>query len=247
MRAQAVILAAALPLAACNTTVRRNTPIEHAEATVESTGFGRTTLSNVTTGMREQVTLLTRTGHAASVVEGPRGDRVWKLTDDGLTLLHCQFLDERPTDCVVVPLPTAAYQPTLLDPTNLGGAGFLAADSQYVVTSGGTRRPGKLRATPHFGVWVSSVPRLVIPTLYGGNVVLGGAISFCHVHQEKGPRCVDTGALSSEVMGVFVLRSGDKTKHVIWSQPVGTNVLARCEADDETGEVTCKNTKETSS
>jgi hypothetical protein len=238
------ILFVALLSAGCASTVRRNTPLEAASATIESTGFGRTTSSTVTTGFVESSVTVTRVGQAASVVEGPRGDQIWRLSEDGLTLQHCRLLDEQPTDCQVVPLTSPAYQPTILDPVNLGAAGYFAQDKDWAVASGGTTAPGEVKATPRFGVWVSSVPRIVLPTLFAGNLVLGGEISFCHVHAEKGPRCVSTKQVSSEVVGVHVIRSGDRLKHVVWAQPVGSRSLARCEADDESGDVSCKTTKE---
>lgn len=234
----------ALLSAGCATTIRRNTPLEAASATIDSSGFGRTTSSAVTTGLVESAVTVTRVGHAASVVEGPRGDQLWRLSDDGLTLQHCRLIDESPTDCQVVALASPAYQPTILDPVNLGAAGYLAQTKDWVVASGGTEAPGRVRATPRFGVWVSSVPRIVLPTLFAGNLVLGGEISFCHVHAEKGPRCVTTKQVSSEVVGVLVIRSGERLKHVVWAQPVQSRALVRCEADDESGEVSCKTTKE---
>ncbi len=233
-----------LSLVGCASTVRTNTPLESADGTVERTGFGRTTSITQRTGAYEDVSMTTRVGQAASVVEGPRGDRVWRLSEDGLTLQHCQLLDEKPWDCDVVPLANAAFQPTIIDPKNLGASGFFAANRDFVIASGGTGKPGVMPATPRFGIWVSNVPRLVLPTLFAGNLVLGGELSFCHVHPGKGARCTSTKVISSEVVAVLVLRAEGKLKHVIWAQPTGEHTLARCEADDETGDVACKKTKE---
>jgi hypothetical protein len=241
-RALGVVAIAAL--AGCASTRRMNTPLEPASATIEDTGFGRTTSMTVTSGAAERIEVVTRVGQAASVENGPRGDRVWRLSDDGLALQYCQLLDDKPNDCTVVPLANAAYQPTILDPVNLGAAGWLAANSDWVIASGGTAAPGSLRATPRFGIWVSSTPRIVVPTFFGGALVLGGEVSFCHVHAQRGPRCITTKQVSSEVLGVHVLRVGERTKHIIWAQPVGSRAVVRCEADDETGELVCKQTKE---
>ena len=244
MKARALAAAAVAVLTGCASTTRVNTPLEAAAATTERSGFGRTTSMMVTTGAAERVEVITRVGQAASVEEGPRGDRVWRLSDDGLALQYCQLLDEKPTDCTIVPLANAAYQPTILDPVNLGAAGWLASNRDWVFSSGGTTTPGSIRATPRFGIWVSSTPRIVVPTFFGGALVLGGEVSFCHVHAEKGPRCLATKQISSEVLGVHVLRVGERTKHVVWAQPVGSRAVVRCEADDETGELACKKTKE---
>jgi hypothetical protein len=240
---RSAFLLLSIPLVGCASTIHRNTPLEAAEGSMESAGFGRTTTSTQTSNfLAEEVRLVTRVGQAASVVEGPRGDRLWRLSEDGLTLQHCRLLDERPWDCDLVPLEGGAYQPTIIDPTNLGGSGFFAAGNDWAMASGGTEKPSSLPATPSFGIWVSSVPRLVVPMAFGGTIVLGGALSFCHVHADEGARCIATKVVSSEVVGTFVLRSEGKLKHVIWAQPVGEHTLARCEADDATGEVVCKKT-----
>ena len=85
-----------------------NRPLDAAVGTEKRMGFGHSsTTSHHEKAVGSFTFNTTRIGQAASVVEGPRGDRLWRISSDGSFLEYCQLLDDRPYDCDLVPLPSS--------------------------------------------------------------------------------------------------------------------------------------------
>lgn len=246
---------------ACASAHQHNRPLEGAVGTIERTGFARSSTTSQTGGIANVVSETTRTGQAASVVEGPRGDRLWRISSDGLFLEYCQLLDDRPYDCSLVPFPVPVWHPALVDPRNLGrGTTVTQSPDTLQVAGTATELSGTLPTTPRFGVWV-----LTNPTL--GSAALGGqfgapiaGVLFCYLDDQGRPKCVGSPATIMRALSVHVLARSDvegdiaatnasgtaqqRFTHVLWGQPAGGGVAARCEADELVGTVKCQNATE---
>jgi len=255
-------VAMALSVGGCGSFHQVNRPLEAAKGTVEQTGFARsTTTSLYERGVTGFALTTTRTGQAASVVEGPRGDRLWRISSDGGFLEFCQLLDERPYDCSIVPLPIAASNPTLVDPGNLGRGSYFSASSEDSWSLvGGTSPTRSLPTTPRFGVWVLTNPMASFVTL-AGIFPIGSGLLFCRLDDAGRPGCSDTKTTIARALSLHVLGGShakvleappsseapaavtephrQKLVHVLWGQPVGEGVAIRCEADEETAAVKC--------
>lgn len=232
----------------CASTLRMTAPLEPARGLPGLTGFGRATTYLMTEdGLSQGGIVTTRVGQAATVEPGPRGDRLWRVAADGSQLEYCQLLDDHPYDCTPV-LPLPAYEPAIVEPTNLGWANVVTSYSDgrttWVSSSGSTSRAGFMPATPRFGVWVANTALRALPIFDGGVIRLGSALGFCHVLPEKGPSCQLAEHEVSGIVAVRVLRRAGRFVHVAWAQVLGTEDLMRCEADDEDGQVKCQLAKE---
>lgn len=196
-------------LTGCATSHQWNVPVEAATGSIDETGFGRsTTVSSFASTLGGSLLTSTRVGQAASVVDGERGDRLWRISSDGVFLEYCRLLDDRPRDCSVVTLPFAAPSPTLIEPRNLGGGTYYAETSNVSgsssASSGWTVKGGTLPTTPGFGVWVTASPPLSVATL-NGVIRVGAALAFCYLDESEHPRCIPANVAIAGALSVHVL------------------------------------------
>lgn len=190
----------------CASSSQYNRPLDAAVGDSERTGFARSaTTWSYQSSVYSSAATTTSTTQAASVVEGPRGDRLWRISSDGTFLEFCQLLDERPYDCEMVPLPIAGA-PTLIEPGHLGAGTMVSQDSKgnvWFLSGELGRRTATLPTTPRFGVWVLNSPHMTGVSLLGA-FRLGAALAFCSLDEAGKPRCADAKTSISRAFSVHV-------------------------------------------
>jgi hypothetical protein len=259
----------------CASSTQYNRPLDAAVGDLARTGFARSaTTWSYQSSVYASAATTTSTTQAASVVEGPRGDRLWRISNDGTFLEFCQLLDERPYDCEMVPLPIAGA-PTLIEPGHLGAGTLVSQDSKgnvWFLSGELGRRTVTLPTTPRFGVWVLNRPHMTGVSLLGA-FRLGAALAFCSLDEAGRPRCTDAKTSISRAFSVHVTGLASpppvpapapveptepaqpeapaptpalpsKIGHVLWGQPVDEGVALRCEADEVSATVKCVKAQE---
>lgn len=207
MRSLAVLMGLSL---GCGSSAQYNRPLDAAVGSLERTGFARSATTWIyQSNVHASAATTTSTTQAASVVEGPRGDRLWRISSDGTFLEFCQLLDERPYDCEIVPLP-AGGTPTLIEPGHLGAGVMVSQNSTgnvWFLSGELGRRTVTLPTTPRFGVWVLNSPHFTGVSLLGA-FRLGAALAFCSLDHQGKPRCTDAKASINRAFSVHVMGFG---------------------------------------